>query len=375
MLTKILILGGYGNFGKRISQNLADIQGLTILLAGRDKARAQQTCDNLKQTGCSAQLQAAYIDIHSDNFVATLKSLAPQLVIHTGGPFQDQAYTVPAACIEIGSHYIDLADDRRYVCDITTLNEQAIAKDLLLVSGASTVPGLSSTVIDHFIDEFACIDEIDFAIAPGNQAERGKATVAAILKFTGQPFSTYNNGQWCTRYGWMSARKWSFGDTLGKRWLANINIPDLELFPKRYSGVQSVKFQAGLELPLLHLGMVSMALLAKIGLVKDWASYTDKIVAASDWFIGFGTDSGGMRIDIKGLDHQHQAKHIQWILSAKNGVGPYIPTLAAIILARKLINGEIGKRGATPCLGMFSLQEFDQQASLYHIHHQTLHNP
>jgi len=374
MLSTVLILGGYGNFGKRITQNLSSIKGLTIIVAGRNKSSAQKLCTSLMNEGCSAQLEAAFIDINSPHFVQMLRELAPALVIHTGGPFQDQDYTVPKACLEIASHYIDLADDRRYVCDITQLNDQAIRSDLLLVSGASTVPGLSSTVIDSFVNQFSCIDEIDFAIAPGNQAERGRATIKAILKFTGQPFSVFERGQWGTQYGWMSARKWDFGDTLGRRWLANINIPDLELFPTRYEGVKSVKFKAGLELSSLHFGMVLMASLAKFGLIQNWEKYTDQIVAASDWFIKLGTDTGGMRIDISGLDHQHNSKKIQWLLCATNGVGPYIPTLAAIILAKKLIAEDISQRGASPCLGMFSLEEFDQEARLYNISHKTLHS-
>ncbi|MBQ0732203.1 MAG: saccharopine dehydrogenase, partial [Oleispira antarctica] len=262
-------------------------------------------------------------------------------------------------------------DDRRFVCDITNLNDQAKDKDVLIVSGASSVPGLSSTVIDQLIKQFSSLEEIDFAIAPGNQAERGEATVRGILSYTGHPFNVLNDGQWIKRYGWMSARRLNFGKVIGRRWLANIDIPDLELLPNRYKGVKTVSFQAGLELPLLHLGMVFMALLAKIGLIKDWSIFTRLIFNASEIFKRLGTDTGGMQINLKGFDENNKPKAVKWILVAEKGIGPYIPTLSAIILAKKLIAGSIDARGASPCLGMYTLQEFDEEALPLGIYHYT----
>ncbi|CCK77505.1 Saccharopine dehydrogenase [Oleispira antarctica RB-8] len=368
---KVLILGGYGNFGKRIAESLSAIKGITIVIAGRSIKKAEALCEALSEKGALAELSAIAIDIHSTQFLYQLKTLAPDLVIHTGGPFQGQDYCVAKACIDIRSHYIDLADDRRFVCDITNLNDQAKDKNVLIVSGASSVPGLSSTVIDQFVNQFSSLEEIDFAIAPGNQAERGEATVRGILSYTGHPFKVLNDGQWVNRYGWMSARRLNFGKVIGRRWLANIDIPDLELLPKRYKGVKTVSFQAGLELPLLHLGMVFMALLAKIGLIKDWSIFTRLIFNASEIFKRLGTDTGGMQINLKGFDENNKPKAVKWILVAEKGIGPYIPTLSAIILAKKLIAGSIDARGASPCLGMYTLQEFDEEALPLGIYHYT----
>lgn len=370
-VSNILILGGYGNFGKRIVESLSVIKGITIVIAGRNINKAESLLEKLSLIGTSAELKAMKIDIQSFQFTNQIQTLAPDLVIHTGGPFQGQDYAVAEACISIGCHYIDLADDRRFVCDITALNNKAIKKDVLLVSGASSVPGLSSTVIDEFMDQYSIIEEIDFAIAPGNKAERGEATVRGILSYTGHPFKVLNAGEWVNRYGWMSARKLNFGHVIGTRWLANIDIPDLELLPERYLGVKTVNFQAGLELPFLHLGMVLMALLAKMGLVKNWSILTRLIFNSSEILKNFGTDTGGMQINLKGLDKNKKPKSVKWVLVAEKGVGPYIPTLSAIIIAKKLITGEIDTRGASPCLGMYTLQEFDKEALPLGIYHYT----
>ncbi|BFM15466.1 saccharopine dehydrogenase NADP-binding domain-containing protein [Maricurvus nonylphenolicus] len=367
----MLILGGYGNFGKRIAESLSASQGITVIIAGRNLQKAQALCTQLAEKGVSAMLEPSQIDIGSANFEVELERLSPDLVIHTSGPFQGQTYRVPEACIAVGSHYIDLADDRRFVCDIQALNAKALERKVLLVSGASSVPGLSSVVIDHFLEHFSSLEEIDFAIAPGNRAERGEATVKGILSYTGHPFPVLHQGQWVDRYGWMSPRKLCFGDVVGSRWLANVDIPDLELFPKRYPSANTVRFQAGLELSLLHLGMVFMALWAKLGLVKDWSRFTRVIIISSEIFKRWGTDVGGMKVMLSGRDKNNQPKRIHWLLCAEHGVGPYIPTLSAIILAKKLIVGSIDQLGAMPCLGLFTLEEFDQEAKQLGIYHHT----
>lgn len=372
-MARVLILGGYGNFGKRIAENLGKAHpGLAIIIAGRSLERAARICADLAPSAApGARFEPARLDIDSPGFPADLAALAPTIVIHTSGPFQGQDYRVPRACIQAGAHYIDLADGRRYVCDIRSLDAEARERDVLVVSGASSVPGLSSTLIDHFRDEFSQLESIDFAIAPGNKAEVGEATLKGILSYTGHPFPALENGHWRDRRGWMDARRVDFGGPVGRRWLANVDIPDLELFPERYAGVRTVHFQAGLELPLLHHCMVAMAGLAKAGLVADWSPWAAAMLKARQPLVAFGTDIGGMRIELTGDGHDGRPKRLTWSLYAENGIGPYIPTLSAIILAGKLLRGELAERGAVPCLGLFSLADFDVEAAPLGIYHRV----
>ncbi|MGB2742717.1 MAG: saccharopine dehydrogenase NADP-binding domain-containing protein [Cognaticolwellia sp.] len=360
-MKKVVVLGGYGNFGKRIVENLASIEGITILIAGRNLTKSSALVKSLQVTS-NAKLEPLVIDIFAEDFKEQLASISPFLVIHTSGPFQGQDYRVPTACIECGAHYIDLADDRRFVCDITVLDSQAREKGLLVVSGASSVPGLSAAVVDHYQNQFNNIESINLAIAPGNKAERGLATVEAILSYTGHPLNVFKEGRWQDVYGWMDSTVNDFGGYVGKRHLANVDVPDLALFPKRYGVTQQVSFQAGLEIRLLHLTMVGMAYLSKIGLVKNWAPLSKAIVSASNVFLPFGSDKGAMEVLIAGKSNTDETQQVKWTLYAPKGNGPYIPTLSCIILARKLLStsndNPILDVGAMPCVGLLELSDF-----------------
>ncbi|UXD88121.1 saccharopine dehydrogenase family protein [Thalassolituus hydrocarboniclasticus] len=352
----VVVLGGYGNFGKRICETLAQDSGIRLLCCGRHSDKARALVAQL-QPSAKAELQAVVLDINAADFRAQLQDLTPFLVIHTGGPFQGQNYRVAEACIAIGAHYLDLADDRRFVCDITLLNKQAEDAGVQIISGASSVPGLSSAVIEHYQSRFRQIDSIDIAIAPGNQAERGEATLRGILSYTGRPFSVFEQGGGRTVYGWMNSRRKYFGPELGWRWLANVDVPDLELFPAQFAVTERVRFQASLELTFLHFSMLAMASLARLRLIKNWAPATALIYRMSHWFSKLGSADGAMQIDIAGLNTQGAASRLRWRLEAYDGIGPFIPTLSTIIIARQLLAGQVNP-GARACSGEFSLAEF-----------------
>ncbi|MBQ4837628.1 saccharopine dehydrogenase family protein [Pseudoalteromonas luteoviolacea] len=356
MSKKVIILGGYGNFGQRIAKSLAS-HDITLIIAGRNQEKAEQFVELLKKSS-NATLETWQVDLHADAFSQQLKAQKPFMVIHTGGPYQGQGYTVPKACIDAGAHYIDLADDRQFVCDIGCLDKMARENGVLVVSGASSVPGLSSAVIDHFLPLFENIDSIDIAIAPGNKAQRGTATIEAILTYTGHPFSVFRQGRWQPAYGWMDAKSHDFGDIAKRRLLANVDVPDLALFPERYGVSERVSFQAGLELPLLHWGMVTMAAIAKWNIVKSWAPLAKQLDTLSNCFLKFGSDIGAMEVSIKGRDLNVQPQTLTWRLYAPDGHGPYIPTFSAIIIAKKLLSDSIDHRGATACVGLLKLSEF-----------------
>lgn len=380
--TTILVLGGYGNFGKRIVENLAQLPNLNLLIAGRNLAKANKLVNRLQEfqhipqkiavkLGENTVLSAIYLDIFSVEFEGIFRELAPSIVIHTSGPFQGQDYHVAKLCLANGAHYVDLADDRRFVCDIGSLSAKAVKNNVVVVSGASSVPGLSSAVVDQYQDDFSVIESIDIAIAPGNKAERGEATVKAILSYTGHPITVFSEGRWQSVYGWMDARLVDFGDIVGKRWLANVDVPDLELFPKRYNVTDGVGFHAGLELPLLHWSMVGMAYLVKKGVVKNWAPMAKPIKSVSNAFISLGSDKGAMRVFITGLDKANNPKKILWSLYAPHGIGPYIPTLSTIIVVKKLLQSDSPiNSGASPCVGLLSLDDFTSyfdSLGIYHI--------
>jgi NAD(P)-dependent dehydrogenase (short-subunit alcohol dehydrogenase family) len=362
---RVLIVGGYGTFGRRIANALSKDARFELLIGGRSLEKAQALCDTLGDAALSRPLR---VDAgNTQTFAALLAAENPALVIHTSGPFQRQDYSVAKACIAAGVHYVDLADARDFVCRFSTLNDEALARGVLALTGASSVPALSSAVVDRFLPAFSRLDAIDFGINPGNQTPRGLATVSSILSYCGKPFMRWQQGAWKQVHGWQTLHAERYPEPVGRRWFSNCDIPDLQLFPARYPDVQSVIFRAGLELPLLHFGTWLISWLARCGVVRNWAAYASALKAASEWFVRRGSTRGGMHVVLKGLGHAGQACERKWYILADDGDGPQIPCTAAVLIAKKMARGDIASRGAMPCIGMFTLQEFMEELKGYSV--------
>jgi len=363
---RILIIGAYGQFGRRIAGELADDESFELILAGRNLESSETLIVGLQNQGARAVLRAAAIDVDATDLVVEIAALSPRLVIHTAGPFQHRDYRVAEASLACGAHYVDLADGRDFVMGIDRLDEVARANNLWAISGASSVPGLSAAVVQAHIAEFASLDSVESAISPGNQTPRGLATTQAILGYVGQRFPALQNGRWRQVHGWQSLRRLRVPG-IGPRWTARCDVPDLAVLPKRYPELKHCDFRAGLELDRMHWGLWLASWGVRAGLVPNLARWAQPLIRASELWIRSGTDTGVMSIQMRGLGLQGERRHIQWSIIARDGSGPQIPATAAVVLSRKLARGDLPGSGARPCLDLFTLDEFIQSLAAYPI--------
>lgn len=356
MTDAVLILGGYGNFGKRIAWALV-ASGIRVIIAGRDRGKAEAFAASLPE----GSAQAAAFDARTELDDA-LRQLRPKVLVHTAGPFQCSDYGVAESCIRVGVHYIDLADGRDFVTGFPALDGKARAAGVAAVSGASSVPALSSAVVEHFLPEFSAIERMDYGINPGQKAERGLATTQAILGYAGKPLRPVAGKK---RYGWQGLRRVTY-PKIGTRWLADCDIPDLDLFPARY-GIRDIRFGAGLELGFMHLGLWALGWLVRFGLPLDLPRHAAPMLAVSNRFDRFGSADGGMHVFLSGRDGEGRAHSRRWYILAFDGDGPHIPAIPAIVLARKLVRGDTVPVGARACMGLVSLAEYLDALADKHI--------
>jgi hypothetical protein len=345
---RTVVIGGFGNFGARICRALAADPNIHVVAAGRNP-----------DTGpCDLKVDRARIDLGRPDFSTDLKKLSPDLVIHCAGPFQGQDYRVPEAAVSAGAHYVDLADGRGFVARFAgRFDANARETGLFMTSGASTVPALSSAVIDGLRGRFRFVDEIQIAIAPGQRAPRGNATIAGVFSYAGKSFRWMKDGAWRDVCGWQDLVRIRFAG-LGVRWAAACDVPDLELFPSRYPGVQTVEFHAALELGVQHAALWLAAALRRAGLPLPIERAAPVLNIVASHLDRFGSDKGGMLVRLTGSLVDGARGQVEWHLTAAENHGPEIPCMSAILLARKLARGEISARGAYPCMGFLSLQEF-----------------
>lgn len=348
---RIVVLGGFGNFGARICRALAPDPSLTVVAASR---RANAALADFARMN----IHNAQIDITADGLAEGLRALNPGLVIHCVGPFQRQDYRVAHAALSCGAHYIDLSDGRDFVAGFgIALNDVAARATRLAVSGASTLPALSSAVVDALADEFSNLKSIDTVIAPAQRAPRGVATLAGVLGYAGQRFQVWEDSTWRTAHGWQDVREVDLG-VVGTRLSAVCDVPDLALFPERYAGVATVRFRAALELGLQHRAISLLATLRRAGLNLSIDRLAPRLETIASWFDRFGGETGGMTVTLTGIGQNGATRKLRWHVIAPDNHGPEIPCMPAVLLARKLAAGTMNRTGAMPCMGLVTLNEY-----------------
>ena len=354
MTPRILIIGGYGAFGARAAERLARTGDHELIIAGRNGTEARAFAAELAaKSGCT--VTAATLDATAASAQA-LRPLGAAVVINASGPFQAQDYTLARAAISAGMHYLDLADARAFVGGIGILDAPAKAAGVLVLSGASTVPAVATAVVDHLAPQFARLDQLTYGLSPGNAYDPGPATTASILGGLGQPFTTLADGTMQTIHGWDDCHRHTF-PVLGRRWMARCDVPDLDTMPARFPTLRDVRFYAGVEIGLFHLSLAGLAMARRWRLLPDPTPLTRPLLWAKRQLGFLGTDDGGMFVSLDGRGPDGQPKRINWHLIARCNHGPYIPTLAAVVLARKLARGELVATGAGPCVGFVTLDD------------------
>jgi saccharopine dehydrogenase-like NADP-dependent oxidoreductase len=359
MTYRVLVIGGYGNFGTFIARRLSREPDIAVIVAGRSAQKAKALADILKS-------EWSVIDVPK-TIDAVLTSTKPDIVIHTSGPYQGQDYGVAQACIRHRAHYIDLADGRAFVSEIGHLDEAAKAAGVLAVSGASSVPALTSAIIDRYISEFHSLQMVDYGIATAQKTNRGLATTKGVLSYAGKPFSTLSDGKIRRVYGWQGLR-WRRFRAIGWRALGNCDVPDLALFPDRYPRLRTVRFGAGLELPIVHLTLWGLTWLVRAGLIPNLRAIARPLLRVSRIFDLLGSDTSGFFMEMTGQGKTGQDQRITFDLTARSGDGPMIPCVPAIVTAMGLARGQITARGAVPCIGVVSLEALLDELKPLDIH-------
>ena len=352
----VLILGAFGTFGRLITDALAHTTDLPLIAAGRHLPEVPEEF----RPGC----RALAID-GNDLSAAALEKLGPAVVIDTVGPFQTRDRRLARVCIGLGIHYLDLADGREFVQSVGDLDSAAVAHDVLVVSGASTVPALSSAVIEHLAAAFSDIDEIDIGIAPAYSGPRGLATIRSVLGYVGRTIPVWRQAKMGRARGWGDTERHRYPPPVGRRNLSLIDVPDTSLIPLRYPTVRQLCIRAGHEVPLVHHALRLLGVLVRIGLIRDLAGHARVMQRLAGWFDGFGSNNGAMHVRLRGRGKDGASRTRTWTLIAENGDGPRIPALASILLAKKLLHvpgyAPLVERGAMPASNLLTLREFERE--------------
>jgi alkylated DNA nucleotide flippase Atl1 len=356
---KILILGGYGVFGGRLAELLADMSSLEILVCGRSLARAEAFCAAWRG---QAQLRPLMLDRR--DIADALRIHKPDLVVDASGPFQtygSACYGVITACIDAGIDYLDFADAADFVFGVSQFDERAKAAGVFVLSGVSSFPVLTAAVLRE-MERTMDILTVEGGIAPSPYAGIGLNVMRAVVGYAGAPVKLWRHGRPAHGVGLAESRRFTVA-VPGRLPLRNIHfslvdVPDLQVIPPEHPSMTDIWMGAGPVPEFLHrmLNLLAKAR-ARFGL-PSFAPLSPLFHAVLNR-MRFGEHRGGMFVRAQGRA-AGRPMEMSWHLLAEGDDGPYIPSMAIEALVRKMLSGERPLPGARAGTDALNLADYDR---------------
>jgi hypothetical protein len=355
---KILILGGYGVFGGRLAELLADMPGLDLYICGRDLGRAERFCTAYRGV---ARVHPHLLDRR--DIGPALADLRPDLVVDASGPFQDygaDGYRVVEACIAAKVDYLDLADGADFVFGIDRFDAAAKAAGIFILSGVSSFPALTGAVLREMAKTMD-IRSVEGGIAPSPFAGIGLNVMRAVVGYAGAPVKLRRGGKDGHGIGLAESLRYTVA-VPGRLPLRNIHfslvdVPDLQLIPRARPALTDIWMGAGPVPEILHRILNLLAKARALFHLPSLEPFSRLFYAVLNR-MRFGEHRGGMFIRARGLDGGNMVER-SWHLLAEGDDGPYIPSMAIEAIVRKLRAGDRPAAGARSSVDALTLADYD----------------
>ncbi|HVR32541.1 MAG TPA: saccharopine dehydrogenase NADP-binding domain-containing protein [Acidimicrobiia bacterium] len=144
--------------------------GHSPTLLGRDEERLASLAGELDLPHAAVALE------DGESVRAALEGLAA--VLHCAGPFQDTTAMMLQACLDTGTHYLDITGELDVIEATATRTDEATSKGVVLMSavGFDVVP--SDCLAVHLSNRLPTATRLTIALDPNTRPSHGTATTA-----------------------------------------------------------------------------------------------------------------------------------------------------------------------------------------------------
>lgn len=358
---RILILGGYGVFGGRIAQLLANEAALEIIIAGRSVEKAGEFCN---KHGKIAIMNPAIMDRNGVG-AEQISEMGVNLFIDAAGPFQaygDDPYRLMRAALEANANYINLADSSAFAASIPQqLDVLAQARGLFALSGVSSFPVLTAAAVREMLALNETPVSIESALAPSPHADMGVNVIRAIASYAGKPVARLQAGKTFLAPGLIETRRFTVAApgarALGERLFRLVDIPDLLAFQKLWPQLKET--WAGVSTPPVWLEKC-LAMAARLCAWRILPSLVPfaPLMHRIKGIFAHGAHRGGMSVLITGIHKEGGTFRRRWGMIAEGDSGPFIPAMPAAAIVKRCMAHHPPAPGARMALRELQIADY-----------------
>ena len=206
-LTKVLVLGGAGPFGKGVAQALAKSDRISELrIAGRRLGSTEAAAKEIGPKGTALALDA------TDTTALTSALKGTELLVNVAGPEWVTVLPALRAAIQAGVHYADIAADGPTAEQAFGMNRAAKNAGVAAITGIGSCPGITNLLMVHAGRQFDEITEVTcyeyFPVHEGawldsmriskeiQETGRVDGSLQMMVRWAGGPARSFEGGRW-----------------------------------------------------------------------------------------------------------------------------------------------------------------------------------
>jgi hypothetical protein len=324
---RALVIGGYGTFGSIICKQLHE-RGVAVTVAGRDARQAEALARTL-----GGVARGLAVDIRDQQGLREALT-DHHVVVNCSGPFDafsSRNSLLLQSCVDMSTHYVDIADDRAWCAGILDWHERFHERERAAVFGCSSFPGISGALalVARNGGEPPVGARVTLFI--GNDNPKGAAAIRSAVSVIGTRIPAPQG----ELRGFGGAEIVTLPSPFGTRRVHDFNSPEYDLFGALL-GVRSVRVKVGFELASANLAFAFLSLFG--------ARFGDRTARVLYWIGGIsrgkGYSGGVVQVDL--FDARGACRTAS--ASCASGAQP-MAALPATLITAGLLEGTVRASG------------------------------
>lgn len=341
---KIVVIGGYGQVGQMICNDLAHFYPGKVFAAGRSQERAEAF-----SRATQGRVEPLRIDADAGADPVLLSEV--KLVIMC---LDQQNSAFVQACIGQGIHYIDLSADYRLLSQVELMHPLAVTHGATVILSVGLAPGMSNLLSLHAKQHLDVTEAIYISLMLGLGDSHGKAAIEWTVDNLRSNFTTMEQGKVIQHTSFADGRKTDFGNGQGSRTAYRFNFADQHILPRTLQ-VPSISTRLCFDSPFIT-GLLSR--FKRLGGLKllniPWIRDAAVKAFAS---MRIGKPTFALKVDAVGKK-QDQPALVECFLQGVHEAE--VTAKAAAIVARKLYTSHM-PHGVFHIEQLFTIDSFDEE--------------
>ena len=241
---RVLLLGATGSLGRRAAAELLRQPEVEQLwLSGRDERAVSELSRRFDHN--SGRVHPLPLGLLDNPDLRTPDGPA-DVVASCAGPAYETEFAAARAAVEAGSSYVSLGDDSGAVDDVFSLDADARAAGVTIVSGCGVSPGITNLLIAHATPDTGSVDTVDIALARSSAESEGFATARHFLYELSQEAVVIKDSRPQVKKAGSSPKLVFFPEPVG--WVETFHCghPEIDTLPMQYPNLSYLEFRLGL---------------------------------------------------------------------------------------------------------------------------------